>query len=89
MKLITTIRKVQTIPNPKNIEIINDFLEYMRKNGFSEHRQNNDLKVVISFATSLCKKSTYYDIKRKEQESQKKYEILYRLWRACNKVGHI
>lgn len=55
MKLITTIRKVQTIPNPKNIEIINDFLEYMRKNGFSEHHQNNDLKVVISFATSLCK----------------------------------
>jgi len=29
MKLTTTIGKVQTIPNPKNIEIVNDFLEYM------------------------------------------------------------
>ncbi len=35
MKLTTTIGKVQTIPNPKNIEIVNDFLDYMRKNNFT------------------------------------------------------
>ena len=28
MKLTTTIRKVQTIPNPKNIGIVNDFLDW-------------------------------------------------------------
>ena len=50
MKLTTTIRKVQTIPNPKNIEIVNDFLDHIRKNGSSEHHQNNNLKVVIAFA---------------------------------------
>lgn len=67
MKLTTTVGKIQTIPNPKNIEIVNDFLEYMRKNGSSEHHQNNNLKVVIAFANFLDKDSTFYDIKRKEQ----------------------
>jgi hypothetical protein len=32
LKLSTTIRKIQNIPNLKNIEIINEFLEYMRSN---------------------------------------------------------
>ena len=36
-KLSTTIGKIQNIPNSKNIEIINEFLEYMRSNGSSEH----------------------------------------------------
>jgi len=55
MKLTTTIGKVQTIPNPKNIEIVNDFLDYMRKNGSSEHHQNNNLKIVLAFSTFLGK----------------------------------
>ena len=49
LKLATTIGKIQHIPNSKNIEIINEFLEYMRSNGSSEHLQNNNLKVVIAF----------------------------------------
>jgi hypothetical protein len=53
MKLTTTIGKVQTIPNPKNIELANEFLDYMRKNGISGHHQNNNLKVVIAFINSL------------------------------------
>ena len=67
MKLTTTIGKVQTIPNPKNIEIVKDFLDYMTKNGSSEHHQNNNLKVVTAFANFLGKDSSFYDIKRKEQ----------------------
>jgi len=47
MKLTTTIKKVQALPNPRNIKIANDFLDYMRKNGSSEHHQNNNLKVVM------------------------------------------
>ncbi|MGE5706578.1 MAG: hypothetical protein ACM3XP_07685 [Nitrososphaerales archaeon] len=47
LKLSTTITKIQNIPNSKNIEIINNFLEYMRNNGSSEHHQNNNLKVII------------------------------------------
>jgi integrase/recombinase XerD len=49
LKLSTTIGKIQNIPNSRNIEIVNEFLEYMRKNGSSEHHQNNDLKVVIAW----------------------------------------
>ncbi len=41
-KLFTTIGKNQNIPNIKNIEIINEFLEYMRSNGSSEHHQNRN-----------------------------------------------
>jgi hypothetical protein len=37
LKLSTTIGKIQQIPNTKNIEIIDEFLEYMRSNGSSEH----------------------------------------------------
>jgi hypothetical protein len=44
LKLSTKIGKIQNIPNTKNLEIINEFLEYMRSNGSSEHHQNNDLK---------------------------------------------
>ena len=47
LKLSTTITKIQNITNSKNIEIINNFLEYMRNNGSSEHHQNNNLKVII------------------------------------------
>jgi hypothetical protein len=36
-KLSTTIGKIQNISNIKNIEIANNFLEYMRSNGSSDH----------------------------------------------------
>jgi len=55
MKLFTTIGKIQNISNAKNIEIINNFLEYMRNNDSSEHHQNNNLKVVIAFGSFLGK----------------------------------
>ncbi|MDP9489257.1 MAG: hypothetical protein M3P28_03530 [Thermoproteota archaeon] len=48
MKLSTTIGKIQKIPNTKNIEIMHEFLDYMRKNDSSEHHQNNNLKVAIA-----------------------------------------
>ena len=67
LKLSTTIGKIQNLPNSKNIEIINDFLEYMRNNGSSEHHQNNNLKVVISFGNFIDKDKSFYDINKKEQ----------------------
>ncbi len=67
LKLSTTIEKIQNIPNSKNIEIINEFLEYMRSNGSSEHHQNNNLKVVIAFSNFLDKDISFYDINKKEQ----------------------
>ena len=67
MKLTTTIGKIQAIPNTKNMEIMHAFIEYMKKNGSSEHHQNNNLKVAISFANFLGKKNSFYDVQKKEQ----------------------
>jgi len=66
-KLSTTIGKIQNISNAKNLEIINNFLEYMRSNGSSEHHQNNNLKVVIAFSNFIGKDISFYDITKKEQ----------------------
>ena len=63
LKLSTTIGKIQNIPNSKNIEIINEFLEYMKDNGYTEHHQNNNLKVVIAFGNFIDKDNSFLDIK--------------------------
>jgi integrase/recombinase XerD len=47
--------------------IINDFYQYMKSNGCSEHHQNNSLKVTIAFANFLGAGITFYDINKKEQ----------------------
>ena len=52
LKLSTTIGKIQNIHNAKNIEIVNEFLNYMITNGSSEHHQNNNLKVGIAYGNS-------------------------------------
>jgi hypothetical protein len=67
LKLSTTIRKIQNIPNLKNIEVINEFLGYMESNGSSEHHQNNNLKVVIAYGNFIGKDNSFYDINKKDQ----------------------
>jgi hypothetical protein len=69
LKLSTTIGKIQNIPNTKNIEIINEFLEYMKNNSSSEHHQNNNLKVIIAFGNFIGKDNSFLDITKKEQIS--------------------
>ncbi len=39
----------------------------MRSNGFSEHHQNNNLKVVTAFSNFLGKDNSLYDINKKDQ----------------------
>ena len=67
IKLSTTIGKMQNISNSKNIEIVNEFLEYMRNNSSSEHHQNNNLKVVITFGNFIGNDNSFLDINKKEQ----------------------
>jgi len=67
LKLATTIGKIQNIANIKNIEIVNDFLGYMRNNCSSEHHQNNNLKVVIAFGNFIGKDNSFLDINKKDQ----------------------
>jgi hypothetical protein len=57
--------KIQNILNTKNIEIINEFLEYMRNNGSEEHHQNNNLKRFIAFGNFIGKDKSFYDINKK------------------------
>jgi integrase/recombinase XerD len=66
-KLTTTINKISFVPNPTNSAIIQEFSEYMKGNGSSEHHQNNNLKAVITFAKFLGSHPTFYDIQKKEQ----------------------
>jgi hypothetical protein len=66
-KLSTAIGKIQNIPNTKNIEIINEFLEYMTSNSSSEHHQNNNLKVIIAFGNFIGKDNSFLNISKKRQ----------------------
>jgi integrase/recombinase XerD len=66
-KLSTTINKIQSLPNSSNSKIINEFLIYMKDNGSSERHQNNNLTVIIEFATFLGSITTFNDINKKEQ----------------------
>jgi EAL domain-containing protein (putative c-di-GMP-specific phosphodiesterase class I) len=65
-KLTTTINKISSVPNPTNCTIIQEFSEYMKENGSSEHHQNN-LKALIAFAKFLGLHVTFHDIQKKEQ----------------------
>jgi hypothetical protein len=66
-KLTTTVNKIQSVSNPTNSVIIDEFYQYMRNNDASIHHQNNNLKVIIAFANFLGPNITFYDIQRKEQ----------------------
>ena len=47
--------------------IINEFLGYMKSNGYFEHHQNNNLQVVIAFSSFIDKDKSFYDINKKDQ----------------------
>ncbi|HZD83828.1 MAG TPA: hypothetical protein VE076_13215 [Nitrososphaeraceae archaeon] len=63
-KLTTTVNKISTVPHPANVSIIQEFYQYMRSTGASEHHQNNNLKVVIAFAKSPMKAVSHKIITR-------------------------
>jgi hypothetical protein len=49
-KLSTTIKKMESVPNPDNARLIFEFHKFMKSNGSSERHQNNNLKAIISYA---------------------------------------
>ncbi len=42
-----------------NIEIINEFLKYMRNNSSSEHHQNNNFKNIWKYNVKSCLSRKY------------------------------
>jgi site-specific recombinase XerD len=85
-KLATTVRKIDTLSNKENSELIKIFHEFMVSNGSSERHQNNNLKSLISFANFLGPDTKFRDvnahqilsflnskIKNQEQDPDKKW----------------
>jgi hypothetical protein len=66
-KLATSVRKIDTVPNRKNSDLINKFYEFMKSNDVSERHQNNNLKALINFANFLGHELSFTDIHKAEQ----------------------
>jgi hypothetical protein len=65
--LLTTISRIQSVPNDINASLIMQFHEHLISNGASERHQNNSLKMIIAFAIYLGGNTTFYDLERPEQ----------------------
>ena len=53
VKLSTTIKNIQTIPNEDNQILVREFYEFMKLSGTSDKYQNNNLKTIIAFGKFL------------------------------------
>ncbi len=61
-KLSTTVSKIQFIPNPVNAKLITQYHDFMVENRASERHQNNNLKIIIAYATFLGPNTSFYDV---------------------------
>ena len=53
IRLSTTVQKISSLPNEVNSLLLSEFYEYMKSNSVSESHQNNNLKMLIAFASYL------------------------------------
>ena len=67
VRLSTTISKISLLANSTNQMLVTEFYEYMKNNGCSEKHINNNLKAIMNFADNLEPKTTFFDIRRKDQ----------------------
>jgi hypothetical protein len=63
VKLTTTIKNIERIPNTKNRTLLTEFNEYLKSNGVSDSHQNNNLKALTAFAHFLDPSVSFLDIK--------------------------
>jgi hypothetical protein len=66
-KLSTTIKKIESVPNPDNARLIFEFHKFMKSNGSSERHQNNNLKAIISYANYLGASVTCVSINKSQE----------------------
>jgi hypothetical protein len=50
VKLSTTIKKIEDIPNATNRRLLIEFHNYLTSNGVSDSHQNNNLKALTAYA---------------------------------------
>ncbi len=67
VKLSTTIKNIQLLENPTNIELIHGFYTYLKSNNTSESYQNQNIKALINFARFLGLNRDFYQISKKEE----------------------
>ncbi|MEW6603689.1 MAG: hypothetical protein AB1351_03235 [Thermoproteota archaeon] len=67
MNLSTTISKIKCVPNATNVALLNEFCDYMKRNGAGEHHIKNELYAKIQFAMFLGKDVTFHDVSKKTQ----------------------
>ena len=66
VKLSTTIKKIENIPNITNRSLLIDFHKYLNSNGVSESHQNNNLKALIALRTFFGFYQSFLDIKEND-----------------------
>jgi hypothetical protein len=66
IKLSTTIKKIENIPNVMNRSLLIEFHRYLSSNGVSESHQNNNLKALTAFAHFLGASVTFQDINEQD-----------------------
>jgi integrase/recombinase XerD len=66
VKLSTTIKKIEDIPNITNQILLTEFHKYLKSNGVSESHQNNNLKALTAFAHFLGPSISFLDIKEND-----------------------
>jgi hypothetical protein len=66
VKLSTTIKKIEDIPNVTNQVILTEFHKYLKSNGVSESHQNNNLKALTAFSHFLGPSISFLDIKEND-----------------------
>ncbi|MFL6355118.1 MAG: hypothetical protein ACJ71C_00970, partial [Nitrososphaeraceae archaeon] len=66
VKLSTTIKKIEHIPNATNRYLLIEFHKYLNSNGVSESHQNNNLKALTAFAQFLDPTISFSNIKEND-----------------------
>jgi hypothetical protein len=64
--LQTLTRKIETMPNTVNRNLVNEFYSYMTERDLSKNHKINNLKVVMSYADYLGPQITFHEINKNE-----------------------
>jgi integrase/recombinase XerD len=67
VKLSTTIKNIELLENPTNINLIQGFYNYLKSNNTSESYQNQNIKALINFAKFLGPNRDFYQLSKREE----------------------
>lgn len=65
MNLSIIISKIKCVPNATNVALLDEFYDYLTRNGAGENHIKNELYANIQFAMFLGKDVTFHDVDKK------------------------